>query len=91
MPVICLTGHVRWNTLTVLGGILHLPVQSLTESFTSHPEPPATWGLLELAEAIALQVFGRDPFAARLDTAATARCGITPLAPFAETPELRAR
>lgn len=82
VPVVCVAGHVHWNTLTVVDGIPHITAQSLTESFTTYPEPAAAWGLLELGEAIDWRVFGRDPFSARLDTAATARRWITPLAPF---------
>jgi hypothetical protein len=91
VPVMWLSGHVHWNTLTVMDGIPHSTLQSLTESFTTHPAPAAAWGLLELDAAIALQVFGLDSFAVRLDTATTARRWITPLPLFADLPELRAR
>ena len=55
------------------------------------PEPAAAWGLLELDDTIAFRVFGREPFAATLDAAVTARRWITPLSPFDELPEIRAR
>lgn len=82
VPVICLAGHVHWNTLTTVDAIPHLTLQSLTESFTTHPAPAAAWGLLELDTTISWRVLGQDPFAAQLDTATTARRWITPLAPF---------
>lgn len=90
MPVVCLAGHVHWNTLTVVDAIPHITLQSLTETFTTAPEPAAAWGLLELdAKAIAWRAFGLDPFETRLDTAATTRRWMPPLAPFASAPDLR--
>ena len=60
-----------------------------TESFTTYPAPAAAWAMLELNEQIALEVFGRDPFAARL-TAAPSRW-VTPLPRFADMPESQSR
>lgn len=91
VPVVCLSGHVHWNTLTTVDGIPHLTLQSLTESFTTMPEPAAAWGLLELDETIAWTVFGKDPFSARIAAAETQRRWMTPLQPFHEHPELRQR
>jgi Icc-related predicted phosphoesterase len=91
VPVMCLAGHVHWNTLTVVDGIPHITCQSLTESFTTHPAPAGAWGLLELGAAIDWQVTGLDPFAVRLDVAAAGRRWITPLPPFDQLPEIRAR
>ena len=91
VPVAWVSGHVHWNTLTVVDGIPHFTLQSLTESFTTHPEPAAAWTLLELDQSILLRVLGNDPFEARLDTGSTARRWITPLQPFGEHPELRLR
>jgi hypothetical protein len=91
VPVVWVSGHVHWNTLTLVDGIPHITLQSLTESFTTHPAPAAAWSLLELDQSIQLKVFGLDPFEARLDTATTARRWITPLQPFSEHPEIRLR
>jgi hypothetical protein len=91
VPVVWVSGHVHWNTLTLVDGIPHITLQSLTESFTTHPAPAAAWSLLELDQSIQLKVFGLDPFEARLDTATTARRWITPLQPFHEHPEIRLR
>jgi hypothetical protein len=82
VPVMWLSGHVHWNTITTVDGIPHFTMQSLTESFTTSPEPAAAWALLELDDAIDLRVFGRDPFALRLDAAATMRRWIAPLPEF---------
>ena len=66
VPVACLAGHVHWNTVTQIDGIPHLTQQSLTESFTTGGGPAEAWGLLELSETLHWQVFGKDPFEARL-------------------------
>ena len=89
VPVLCVAGHVHWNTLTTVDGIPHLTLQSLTESFTTRPGPAAAWALLELADpaqggAIDWRVLGNDPFTVRIDTAAAGRRWMTPLAPFGE-------
>jgi predicted phosphodiesterase len=89
VPVVCVSGHVHWNTLTTIDGIPHITLQSLTESFTTYPEPAGSWGLLELGESINWTVFGRDRFSVQLDAKATARRWITPLQPFHEHPEKR--
>lgn len=89
VPVVCLSGHVHWNTLTTVDGIPHLTLQSLTESFTTLPEAAGAWGLLELDSTIAWTVHGRDPFCARIEAAETMRRWMTPLQPFHEHPELR--
>ena len=52
--------------MTTVDGIPHMTQQSLTESFTTGGEPAAAWGLMELGESIRWQVFGTDPFEARV-------------------------
>ena len=80
VPVVCLAGHVHWNTVTTVDGIPHLTQQSLTESFTTQGAPAAAWGLLTLADTAHWQVMGRDPFEARV----TPQAGrwTPPLMPF---------
>jgi hypothetical protein len=73
----------------VVNGQPHFTLQSLTESFTTSPEPAGSYALLELDSHIDLKVFGKDTFAARLNTAETARRWIAPLPPFHEHPETR--
>lgn len=82
VPVMWLSGHVHWNTWTTVDGVAHFTMPSLTESFTTNPEPASAWALLELDDQISLRVFGRDPFSASLDAAATLRRWITPLPAF---------
>lgn len=91
VPVTCFSGHVHWNTLTMVNGQPHFTLQSLTESFTTYPEPAGSYALLELSDQIGWQVFGADTFEARLNAAETARRWITPLPPFHEHPEIRHR
>lgn len=91
VPVTCFSGHVHWNTLTMVNGQPHFTLQSLTESFTTHPEPAGAYALLELSDQIHWQVFGADTFEARLNASETARRWITPLPPFHEHPEIRHR
>jgi hypothetical protein len=86
VPVVCVAGHVHWNTLTVVDGIPHLTLQSLTESFTTAPEPAGSFALLELGASIGWTVHGRDPFALKLDAAATTRRWMPPLPPFGQAP-----
>ena len=66
VPVAAIAGHVHWNTVTTVDGIPHLTQQSLTESFTTQGAPAEAWGLLDLGDTVHWQVFGRDPFEARL-------------------------
>lgn len=66
VPVVCLAGHVHWNTVTQVDGIPHLTQQSLTESFSTQGAPAESWGLLTLTDTAHWQVWGRDPFEARV-------------------------
>ncbi|MBP0650983.1 hypothetical protein J8J40_28425, partial [Mycobacterium tuberculosis] len=38
VPVTWLSGHVHWNSVTHVDGIPHFTVQSLTETYTTHPD-----------------------------------------------------
>ncbi|WP_187968502.1 metallophosphoesterase family protein [Aquibium microcysteis] len=89
VPVVCLAGHVHWNTITTVDGITHLTQQSLTESFTTQGEPAGAMGLLELGETVNWQVTGRDPIAFGFAPSATR--WTPPLPVFADHPEIGAR
>lgn len=91
VPMVCIAGHVHWNTLTTVDAIPHFTLQSLTESFTTLPEPAGAFALLELGDTIAWTVHGQDPFTARIDAEQTLRRWMTLLQPFDEHPELRQR
>ncbi|MEM9755562.1 MAG: metallophosphoesterase [Pseudomonadota bacterium] len=66
VPIVCLAGHVHWNTLSQIDGVHHLTQQSLTESFTTRGAPAGAWGLIDLGETVHWRVFGADPFEARI-------------------------
>lgn len=89
VPVICMSGHVHWNTITRVDGITHLTQQSLTESFTTEGEPAGAMGLLELGEMVHWEVTGGDPIthAWRPD----ARRWMPPLPDFRTIPEAHPR
>lgn len=89
VPVVCLSGHVHWNTVTTVGGITHLTQQSLTESFTTMGEPCGAMGLLELGDTVSWRVEGADPIAFAFRPTATR--WTPPLPDFATHPELRLR
>jgi len=65
-PIVCLAGHVHWNTVTPVDGITHLTQQSLTESFTTQGAPAGAYALMELSDTVHWQVFGSDPLELRL-------------------------
>ena len=76
--------------LNLVDGVPHVTLQSLTESFTTYPEPAAAWGLLQLDENIHWEVFGRDSFRFGIDAATTARRWIAPLRPADHASEIDA-
>ena len=91
VPVMWVSGHVHWNTLTVVDGIPHFTLQSLTETFTTYPHPAATFAMLELSDEIDWRVLGADPMSASLNVSAANRRWITPLPPFEDHPEAQMR
>ncbi len=88
-PVVCLSGHVHWNTITTVDGITHLTQQSLTESFTTRGEPAGAFGLLELGETVSWQVQGLDSIAHSFKPHADR--WTPPLPDFNQHPEFAAR
>jgi hypothetical protein len=44
--VLAVAGHVHWNSWHCIDGIHHLTAQSLTETFTTYPEPAGAWARL---------------------------------------------
>lgn len=88
-PVVCLAGHVHWNTVTTVDGITHLTQQSLTESFTTAGEPAGSMGLIELSDTVLWDVVGADPF--RFGFSPRAQRWTPPMPDFATHPELRNR
>lgn len=88
-PVVCIAGHVHWNTVTPVGGTVHLTQQSLTESFTTDGEPSGAMGLIELGDTVSWRVEGRDPIAFAFRP--TAGRWTPPVPPFHRLAETAAR
>lgn len=65
VPVVYLSGHVHWNTVTQASGVFYLSQQSLTEGFTTQGDPAAAWGVIELGEHVDWEVLGNDPLRVR--------------------------
>jgi hypothetical protein len=60
------SGHVHWNQLYFMDGIPYFSLQSLSETFTTHPHAAGSWALLTLDDTVELEVFGRDPVLYRM-------------------------
>lgn len=58
--ILSLSGHVHWNTWHCVDGIHYVTLQSLTESFTTHPLPAGAYTVLEIGEDISIDVGGLD-------------------------------
>jgi hypothetical protein len=82
VPVLWISGHVHWNTLTMVDGIAHITLQSLTETFTTQGEPAGAFALLELSDEVLWRVHGLDAFAWTTRTEGLARRWMTPLPDF---------
>lgn len=80
--VLCVAGHVHWNSLHQAGGIPHITIQSLTESFATGGEPAEAWATLEIGGGeIRWQTFGLDPIGVVLPLRWPAQRWIAPLPP----------
>ena len=60
--ILCVAGHVHWNSLHTVNAIPHITIQSLTESFTTDGEPAEAWATLEIGSGqIRWRTYGYDP------------------------------
>lgn len=89
VPVVCMAGHVHWNTVTKVDGIVHMTQQSLTESFTTSGEPAGAFGILELGDTVSWQVEGKDPMRFAFTPTADRWTPVMPV--FDSLPEFAAR
>jgi 3',5'-cyclic-AMP phosphodiesterase len=82
-----LSGHVHWNTLTNVGNVQHVTIQSLSERFTTAPMTATAHADVEVKDGqFTVDVFGNDPFHARLPFRRSGdRPWMAPTAPFTET------
>ena len=46
--VACLSGHTHWNRLTTIDGVHFITLQSLTENYTTYPQPALSYAILEI-------------------------------------------
>ncbi|WP_296574437.1 metallophosphoesterase [Phreatobacter sp.] len=84
VPVVWISGHVHWNTLTMVDGIAHLTLQSLTETFATAGEPAGAFALLELSDQVLWRVHGRDDFTWSTRAEALSRRWLAPMPDFRE-------
>lgn len=79
VPLACFAGHVHWNSFNLINGQPHFTLQSLTESFTTTPQPAGAYALLELNSDINWRVFGKDQLSITLPAMQTTKRWIEPL------------
>jgi hypothetical protein len=66
-PVIAISGHVHWNSLTIVDGTPHLTLQSLTETCTTEGFASGCTALATVEDGVLRwRVGGTDPFAVDL-------------------------
>jgi calcineurin-like phosphoesterase family protein len=82
-----LSGHVHWNTVTNVGNVQHVTIQSLSERFTTMPMTAAAFADLEIRDGqFTIDVHGNDPFHARLPFRKSGdRPWLAPMQPFTES------
>lgn len=85
-----LSGHVHWNTVTNVGNVQHVTIQSVSERFTTMPMAAAAYADLEIKDGqFTIDVFGNDPFHVRLPFRKSGdRPWLAPLAPFTDADRL---
>lgn len=64
--VLVVAGHTHWNTLNTIDGVHFVTVQSLTESYTTYPDPAKAWTSMVLGEHISIDTYGNDPMSLQL-------------------------
>ena len=74
-----ISGHLHWNQLHFMDGIPHFTLQSITETFTTHPHCSGAWGLLKLEDSIEMVISGRDPMKFNLPVKSMAHHWLPPL------------
>ena len=80
--VLCVSGHVHWNSLNQVNAIPHITLQSLTESFTTSGEAAGAWATLEVNDDIHWRVYGSDPLELRLPLREPGHTWTSPLPKF---------
>ncbi len=80
--VLCVSGHVHWNSLNRIDAIPYITIQSLTEGFATGGEAAEAWATLELDETIRWRTHGRDPIEMVLPLRQPGEHWSPPLRPF---------
>ncbi|HWG86096.1 MAG TPA: metallophosphoesterase [Deinococcales bacterium] len=57
---LCVSGHLHWTSLHTSGGVHHLTVQAVAESYATSPHPAEAWAIITLGERIDVRVHGRQ-------------------------------
>jgi 3',5'-cyclic-AMP phosphodiesterase len=85
--ILCVAGHVHWNSLHRVNAIPHITVQSLTESFTTGGNAAEAWATLEVdGRDIYWRTYGHDPIAVTLPVRARGEFWTPCLPPLQEMP-----
>lgn len=58
--VLSVAGHTHWNTVNTIDGVHFITVQSLSESYNTHPAPALAWATIILGETLLIEVHGND-------------------------------
>ncbi len=64
--ILCVAGHVHWNSVNQVNGIPYLALHSLSDCCTTSPYPSGAWATLEIGDTIEWRVHGRDPISLTL-------------------------
>ena len=64
--ILCLNGHTHWNAYHCIDGVHYVTIPSLTERFTSWPEPDGAYAKVEIGEHIGIEIHGHSAMAYRL-------------------------
>jgi UDP-2,3-diacylglucosamine pyrophosphatase LpxH len=66
-PIVAISGHVHWNSVTMVDHVPHLTIQSLSDRWHSMPHPAGAWAHLSADnQTLSIRVFGHDSFAAEV-------------------------
>ena len=81
--VLCVSGHVHWNSMHRVNAIPYVTIQSLSESFTTNGEASGAWATMELdGSQLRWQTLGRDPIEMTLPLRKPEECWPEPLPPL---------
>lgn len=79
--ILCIAGHVHWNSLNYVNNIPYLTLHSLTECCNTMNDPSRAWATLEIGDNINWQVHGLEPIQITLPVPRTSHRWLTPRKP----------